>query len=149
MDNLVRLASTRVWSIDDHLVNALFRVFCALIVAGHDTNPLFASVPELMDAFMGDPVTLLGAVTTNYATLQLLIDTGAYLQNDWVFNFVRDTWDRLNDERAPDASNFRGSDEFWRRVFRVSLKIVKYQGEHYFTSLYNKSYFVPFSAVGR
>lgn len=126
MDNLVHLAMTRVWSIDDRLVNALFRVFCALIVAGHDTNPLFASVPELMDAFLGDPVTLLGTVTVNYAMLQLLIDTGAYLDSDWLFNFVRQQWDRLNAESAPGLRDFRGSDEFWRRVFHVSLKYFKF-----------------------
>lgn len=122
MDKFIELAVSRIWIGNERIVGGMFRVFCALVVAGHDSNALFMSVPDLMTAFMGDPVTLLGAVAVNYATLQLLIDTGVYLDNDWTFNFVRDQWDRLNAERAPGARDFQGSDEFWRRVFHVSIK---------------------------
>lgn len=125
MDKFVALVKSRVWSMDHRLLSAFFNVFCALITTGHDSNAPFATVPELMDAFVGDPVTLLEPVVINFTTLQLLVDTCVFSENEYSFNFVRDNFDRLTGARTPGANSFRGSDEFWTRYFNVTFSILK------------------------
>jgi len=124
MDSFIQLAKSRVWSVDVRFVDIFFRMFCALIAAGHDASAPFVSVPELMDAFLGNPYDLLQPALVTFIDLQLLIDSGLYLEHEWLFDYIRAKYDELQRERTGNGlptERFRGSDDFWRRYFDVNF----------------------------
>jgi len=130
MDNFVRLVQTRVWADNQAILGAMFRVFMALIVTGHDANAPFTSVPEFMQALLGDPITdWSGPVVINYVTLQLLIDTGVYLESTAVFDYICRKLEELlrldrqdpNRPRLDRDQQFRGNNAFWNRYYNVSF----------------------------
>jgi len=128
MDNFVRLVQTRVWAGNEAILGAMFRVFMALIVTGHDANAPFTNIPEFMQALLGDPFVVAAPVVINYVTLQLLIDTGVYLENTAVFEFICRTLEELlrqdredpNRPRLARDQQFRGNSDFWNRYYNVS-----------------------------
>jgi len=98
-------------------------VLCA-DTAGHDASAPFVSVPELMDAFLGNPYDLLQPALVTFIDLQLLIDSGLYLEHEWLFDYIRTTYNEMQRERTRNnqpTERFRGSDDFWRRYFDVSF----------------------------
>jgi len=123
MDSFIQLAKSRVWAVDVRFVDLFFRLFCSLIAAGHDANAPFATVPELMAAFLGDPYDLLQRPLVTFVELQLLIESGMYLEHEWLFDYIHTTYDDLQRERTRNnqpTERFRGSDDFWRRYFNVN-----------------------------
>jgi len=121
MDKFIELIHTRAWTYSPAILSAMFRVFCSIVICCHDQDTLLSSASDFLDAFFGDPGFVAGNVLTNYITLQLLIDTGTYLEDNEVFLFICDMLEKLlQKDGPPTRDQFHGSDDFWQRYHNVS-----------------------------
>jgi len=121
MDKFIELIQTRAWTYSPAILSAMFRVLCSIVITCHDQDAFLSSASDFLDAFFGDPGFLAGNVLTNYVTLQLLVDTETYLENNAVFQFICEALDKLLQQDGPPTQDqFHGSDDFWQRYRNVT-----------------------------
>lgn len=115
-ESFKRLVESRVWHNNVVILNALYKVFCALIIAGHQANALFRSAPEFFEALIDEPYVLAGEVIIDMVTLQLMVDLGLWRDDMAIQQFILDQNARLmvRNRLSPGLQN---ASEFWQAVF--------------------------------